>query len=33
MGSYDSFQVLDLMLATGVQVNGKRPRKLPKKRP
>jgi hypothetical protein len=28
----DSFQVLDLMLATGVQVNGKRQRKLRKKR-
>jgi hypothetical protein len=28
----DSFQVLDLMLATGVEVNGKRTKKVPKKR-
>ena len=28
----ESFQVLDLMLATGVQVNGKRPKKTRKKK-
>jgi hypothetical protein len=28
----DSFQVLDLMLATGVQVNGKRPKRVAKRK-
>ena len=28
----DSFQVLDLMLATSVQVNGKRPKRVAKKK-
>jgi hypothetical protein len=28
----DSFQILDLMLATGVQLNGKRPKKVRKRR-
>ena len=29
----DSFQVLDLMLATGVEVNGSRPKRGAKKKP
>lgn len=29
----DSFQVLDLMLATGIEVNGRRPKRVAKKRP
>ena len=28
----DSFQILDLMLATGVEVNGKRHKRVPKKK-